>query len=179
MSFYAIGFGRGRCRAACQEDIQAIMEFTGWSQNTVMTVFFIGIFLLLAAMPVVALDPPVSNCVPEIAEVKLHVGWDVPADRTDGTPMPISELARFIVAHGNENGALNISDVGMNTTLDLVTAVPGNYLVWVTAEDTLGQTSIPSEVATAVVPAVTSTRCPGQVVNVLVTVEIYINGVKQ
>ena len=29
------------------EDIQAIMEYTGWSKNTVLTVFFISIFLLL------------------------------------------------------------------------------------------------------------------------------------
>jgi len=35
------------CKAACVEDFQAIMEFTGWSQNTVFAVFFIGIFLLL------------------------------------------------------------------------------------------------------------------------------------
>ena len=35
------------CKAACVEDFQAIMELTGWSQNTVFAVFFIGIFLLL------------------------------------------------------------------------------------------------------------------------------------
>ncbi len=35
------------CKAACVEEFHAIMEFTGWSQNTVFVVFFIGIFLLL------------------------------------------------------------------------------------------------------------------------------------
>jgi len=35
------------CKAACVEEFQAIIEFTGWSQNTVFAVFFIGIFLLL------------------------------------------------------------------------------------------------------------------------------------
>ncbi len=44
MSLYL--FMKG-CKAACVEDFQAIMEFTGWSQNTVFVVFFIGIFFLL------------------------------------------------------------------------------------------------------------------------------------
>jgi len=35
------------CRSACVEDFNAIMEFTGWSQNTVFVVFFIGVFCLL------------------------------------------------------------------------------------------------------------------------------------
>lgn len=35
------------CKAACVEDFQAIMEFTGWSQSTVFALFFIAIFLLL------------------------------------------------------------------------------------------------------------------------------------
>lgn len=41
-----LAFMKG-CKAACVEDFQTIMDFTGWSQNTVFTVFFIGIFFLL------------------------------------------------------------------------------------------------------------------------------------
>ena len=35
------------CRSACVEEFKAIMEFTGWSQNTVFAVFFVAIFILL------------------------------------------------------------------------------------------------------------------------------------
>ncbi len=35
------------CRSTCVEEFKAIMEFTGWSQNTVFAVFFLCIFVLL------------------------------------------------------------------------------------------------------------------------------------
>ena len=43
---HLIAFMKG-CRSACVEEFKAIMEYTGWSQNTVFILFFIGVFLLL------------------------------------------------------------------------------------------------------------------------------------
>jgi len=43
---HLIAFMKG-CRAACVEEFNAIMEYTGWSQNVVFTVFFISVFFLL------------------------------------------------------------------------------------------------------------------------------------
>lgn len=38
------------CSAKCLEDIQTIMDLTGWSKDAVIIVFFIFIFLLLVGL---------------------------------------------------------------------------------------------------------------------------------
>jgi len=41
-----IAYLRG-CDSTCVEQFKAIMDYTGWSQNTVYIIFFTGIFFLL------------------------------------------------------------------------------------------------------------------------------------
>ncbi len=44
-----LGFNRG-CGEDCVEDFEYLMALTGWSQTTLMVVFFSAIFLLLIAL---------------------------------------------------------------------------------------------------------------------------------
>jgi hypothetical protein len=92
------------------------------------------------------------DSAPQIGHATLN--WSIPATRSNGTPLPISEISGYTLYYGVSAGeyvnAINISDA--YTTSATVTDLPlGTYYFVVTAHDNNGLESAHSATATKVV----------------------------
>ncbi len=80
----------------------------------------------------------------------IHLSWDYPLERVDGTGLEIYEIDRFHVYQIDENGdygAMHVVD-GLNTELDISGLQDGEYHFAVTVVDNDGLESDYSEVVT-------------------------------
>jgi FG-GAP-like repeat/Fibronectin type III domain len=90
---------------------------------------------------------------------QAQFAWDAPAN-SDGTP--VADLAGYYLYWQDSTGVLQRVDVGNQTTYTL-TNLPGGmtYTVDVTAYDTAGNESDPSNTVTVTVPLTTATDLDG------------------